>query len=230
MTTMSSSSMGFDVDTGQTREEENIRRPRPLRTCIIAVRIESFVGLLSNTSSQRIRDSSTFCDRTRANALRAYGRDVGWDLEMGMHMIRRTFSRSFFGCFLRSLLHATIADLLDPVSRASGTDVIRIARRVGDDDEMECNLTVDGTDLTVKGGGRHDEKWKGGIWCDWGREESGRCISQKFWDRPYVLWDLIEALLVAPTTLLSPDSAKASWLPGDSVPRPHNADPTHFQQ
>jgi hypothetical protein len=32
----------------------------------------------------------------------------------------RTFISSLFGCFFRSLLHATIADLFDPVSRASG--------------------------------------------------------------------------------------------------------------
>lgn len=48
------------------------RRPSPLSTCIIAPSVDSSVGFEARTSSHTTRDSSTFCERTRARALRAY--------------------------------------------------------------------------------------------------------------------------------------------------------------
>jgi hypothetical protein len=37
-----------------------------------------------------------------------------------------TFNKMFLGCFFSSLLHATIADLFEPVSRASKIYLVRI--------------------------------------------------------------------------------------------------------
>lgn len=53
-----------------------------------------------------------------------------------------TFIKSFLGCFLSSLLQATIADLLEPVSNAS------IARAESNGlQDREPVLTVDGAYL-----------------------------------------------------------------------------------
>ena len=41
-----------------------------------------------------------------------------------------TFNKMFFGCFFSSLLHATIADLFEPVSRASKLYVVKIWKSV----------------------------------------------------------------------------------------------------
>ena len=54
-----------------TETDQCVRLPKPRRTCIMAVRMASLVGFASRTSSQRTRDSSTFCDRTSASALSA---------------------------------------------------------------------------------------------------------------------------------------------------------------
>lgn len=42
---------------------------------------------------------------------------------MSRKLMERALTSSFLGCFLRSLLQATIADLLEPVSRASEVGV-----------------------------------------------------------------------------------------------------------
>lgn len=52
--------------------QSGLRRPRPRRTCIIALRVLSSVGLDSKTSSHSARASSTFCERTKARAFKDY--------------------------------------------------------------------------------------------------------------------------------------------------------------
>lgn len=49
----------------------NIRRPKPRRTCIMAVKTASFVGFNSRISSHKTSDSSTFWDLMRARAFKA---------------------------------------------------------------------------------------------------------------------------------------------------------------
>jgi len=110
----------------------------------MAVRMASWVGLDSRTSSQRTSDSSTFCDLINARAFRAY------TMLALLWMTRRqcTLSNSFLGCFLSNLLHATIADLLEPVSSASVDCRSSVA--------MKSPLhTINWTNLTVQSGCGH---------------------------------------------------------------------------
>jgi hypothetical protein len=99
----------------------NARRPKARKTCIIAESVASSVGFEARTSSHRTSDSSTFCDRTSASDFKAYSRSE--TTEATGIVNEQTLTNSLLGCLLRSLLHATMADLFDPVSRASDIDL-----------------------------------------------------------------------------------------------------------
>ena len=84
----------------------------------MAESVDSSVGFDARISSASTRDSSTFCKRTRANAFNDY--KLLYEPQTEHTCIpTRTLTKSFCGSFLSSLLHATIADLFDPVSMAS---------------------------------------------------------------------------------------------------------------
>lgn len=118
----------------------------------MAVSVASLVGFASKTSSQRTRDSSTFCDRTSASAFSAWRIPIECWCHFGKEA-EGTLISSFRGYFLRSLLQVTIADLLEPVSRASRalfeySSIHPAGNRRG-------KLTVDGANLTFESGSRH---------------------------------------------------------------------------
>ena len=60
------------------------------------------------------------------------------------HQRELTFIKTFLGCFLSNLLQATIADLLDPVSKAS---IVRA--ELNEFQDREPVLTVDEAYLAI---------------------------------------------------------------------------------
>ena len=105
-------------DVNNTRD---VRLPSPRRTCIMAVKTASLVGLDSSISSQSTRDSSTFWERTSANAFNAWGHKLEFG-HVWQGSMKRTLTSSFVECFLSNLLQATMAALFEPVSKASSAE------------------------------------------------------------------------------------------------------------